>query len=81
MNKNFTKNMFTTIMKAFYDEIKEKRGSMGNPNVVIYRYSGTDVKFNPRKELRVDKKSITVNNMEIPYTDIRGVNFYFDKEQ
>ncbi len=80
MNKNFTKNMFTTIMKAFYDEIKEKKGTMGDPNVVIYRYNGADIKFNPRKSMKVGKKDITVNDTVIPYTDIRGVNFYFDKE-
>lgn len=81
MAKHFTKSIFNTIIQAFYKEIRDNKGKLGEPNVVIYRYDKPDFTFNPRKDMKVGKDTLTVGNEVINYKEIRGVNFYFDNEE
>ena len=81
MNKHFTKNTFTTIMQAFYEEIKDNKGKLGEPNVVVYRYDKPKFTFNPRKDMKVTNNELIVGTEIINYNEIRGVNFYFDNEE
>lgn len=77
-----TKSQFQTCIQAFYAEIRNARKTnLGNPNVVLYRNSGSSVKFNPRLDMRVGKTSVVTSGQEIPFSDIRGVNFFFDNEE
>ena len=52
MAKHFTKSIFNTIIQAFYKEIRDNKGKLGEPNVVIYRYDKPDFTFNPRKDTK-----------------------------
>lgn len=71
---------FQIVMSAFYKEIKDKKGSLGEPNVVLYLNGAENVTFNPRKDMKVTKNAVITNGNTIEFSKIRGVNFYFDKE-
>lgn len=75
-----TKSQLATCIRAFYDEIKESKGNLGNPNVVLYRKNNSPVQYNPCDNVRMGKTSLVISGQEIAYSDIRGVNFFFDKE-
>lgn len=75
-----TKSQITTCIRAFYEEIRENKGKLGNPNVVLYRKNAAPVIYNPCGNVRMGKTSMVIPGQEIAYSDIRGVNFYFDKE-